>query len=79
MIIKILGVGCRKCEKLFEKVNDLVKSNNLDAEVLKIEDINEFMKYGILLTPALIINEKLKCSINIPTEKQILKYINEEL
>lgn len=64
---------------MFEKVNDTVKSNNLDAEVLKIEDINEFMKYGILLTPALIINEKLKCSINIPTEKQILKYINEEL
>jgi small redox-active disulfide protein 2 len=77
MIIKILGSGCNRCDKLFKKVNTIVQSNNINAEVIKIEDIKEFMKYGILMTPALVINEKLVCSINIPSEKDILKYIIE--
>lgn len=77
MIIKILGSGCSRCEKLFKKVNNVVKSNKVNAEVIKIEDIKEFIKYGIMMTPALVINEKLVCSINVPSEKDILKYINE--
>ena len=77
MIIKVLGSGCSRCEKLFKKVNTVVRNNNINAEVIKIEDIKEFMKYGIMMTPALVINEKLICSINVPSEKDILKYINE--
>jgi small redox-active disulfide protein 2 len=77
MIIKILGTGCNRCEKLFKKVNNVVLVNNINAEVLKIEDIKEFMRYGIMMTPALVINEKLVCSINVPSEKDILNYINE--
>lgn len=79
MTIKILGSGCSRCEKLYKKVTEVVKSNNLDVVVIKISDIKEFAKYGIMMTPALIINEKIKCSINVPTEKQILKYLREEL
>lgn len=79
MTIKILGSGCSRCEKLYKKVTEVVKSNNLDAVVIKISDIKEFAKYGIMMTSALIINEKIKCSINVPSEKGILKYISEEL
>ncbi len=79
MIIKVLGSGCSRCEKLFKKVTEVVKVNNIQAEVVKVEDIKEFAKYGIMMTPALIINEKLKCSVNVPSDKQILKYISEEL
>ena len=56
MIIKILGSGCNRCEKLFKKVNDVVRINNLNAEVLKIEDIKEIMRYGIMMTPALVVD-----------------------
>lgn len=77
MIIKILGSGCSRCNKLFNKVNEVVKNNNINAEVIKTEDINEIMKYGIMMTPGLVINEKLVCSVNVPSEKDILKYINE--
>jgi len=77
MIIKVLGSGCNRCEKLYRRVTEVVISNKIDAEIIKIEDIKEFMKYGILLTPALVINEKLVCSINVPSEKDILKYINQ--
>jgi small redox-active disulfide protein 2 len=79
MIIKVLGSGCSRCEKLFKKVTEVVKVNNIQAEVVKVDDIKEFAKYGIMMTPALIINKKLKCSVNVPSDKQILKYISEEL
>lgn len=79
MIIKILGSGCSRCEKMYKKVSETVANNNIDAEIIKVDDVREFARYGILMTPALIINEKLKCSINVPNEKQILKYIMEEL
>ena len=79
MIIKVLGSGCSRCGKLFKKVTEVVNVNNIQAEIIKVDDIKEFTKYGIMMTPALIINEKLKCSVNVPNEKQILKYIREEL
>lgn len=77
MIIKVLGSGCSRCDKLFKKVNSVLQSNNIDAEVIKIENIKEIAKYGIMMAPALVINEKIVCSINVPSEKDILKYINE--
>lgn len=79
MIIKILGSGCSRCNKLYKKVNEVINKNNLEAEVISIDDIKETAKYGILLTPALVINEKLVCSVNVPSEKAILKYIRENL
>ncbi len=77
MIIKILGSGCSRCEKLLKKVNEALKKNDINAEVIKINDIKEIAKYGILMTPGLVINERLVCSINVPSEKDILKYIND--
>ena len=79
MTVKILGAGCTKCKKLDEKVREIVKNNNIDAEVIKVEDLNEMMKYGIMMTPALVINEKLKCFGNIPKDEQIIEWIKEEM
>ncbi len=59
---KILGVGCSKCKTLEAKVRDLISKNNLQAEVIKVEDIQEMMGYGIMITPGLVINEQLKSS-----------------
>jgi small redox-active disulfide protein 2 len=79
MIIKILGNGCSRCDKLFKKVTEVIGNNSITADIIKVDELKEFAKYGIMMTPALVINEKLKCSINVPSEKQILKYISEEL
>jgi len=77
MIIKVLGSGCSRCNKLYKRVVKLIKENNINAEVIKSDDIKEYAKFGIMMTPGLVINEKLVCSINVPSEKDILKYINE--
>jgi small redox-active disulfide protein 2 len=77
--IKILGIGCPKCRKLEEKVKEVVSANNITAEVEKVTDVKDVMKYNIMMTPGLVINEKLKSSGNIPKDEQILNWINEEM
>jgi small redox-active disulfide protein 2 len=76
--IKILGVGCPRCRKLEEKVKSLVSENNISAEIEKVTDVIDMMKYNIMMTPGLVINEKLKSSGNIPKDEQILNWIKEE-
>ena len=77
--IKILGAGCAKCRKLEVKVKELINKYNINAEVVKIQDLNEMIKYGIMMTPALVINEKLKSFGNIPKDEQIINWIKEEI
>jgi small redox-active disulfide protein 2 len=78
MIIKILGVGCSRCRKLEQQVRDLVSKNNIDAEIEKVTDVQDMMKYGIMATPGLVINEKLKSSGLSLKDEQILNWIKEE-
>ena len=75
--VKILGSGCAKCKTLNAKVQELVAKNNLSATVTKVEDIMEIMKYGILSTPGLVINEKVKSVGTVPKDEQILSWIKE--
>jgi small redox-active disulfide protein 2 len=75
--VKILGAGCSKCKTLNAKVAELVAKYQLPAEVIKVEDIMEIMKYGILSTPGLVINEKVKSVGSVPKDEQILAWINE--
>jgi small redox-active disulfide protein 2 len=76
--IKILGAGCSRCRKLEDTVRELVSQNNIDAVIEKVSDIQEMMNYGILATPGLVINEKLKSSGIIPKNDQILNWMTEE-
>jgi small redox-active disulfide protein 2 len=76
--IKILGIGCPRCRKLEEKVRELVLENNIFAVIEKVTNVNEMMRYNIMMTPGLVINEKLKSSGSIPKDEQILKWIKEE-
>jgi small redox-active disulfide protein 2 len=75
--VKVLGPGCSKCRTLEAKVKDVVSKNNIDASISKVEDINEMMSYGIMMTPALVINEKVKSYGIIPKEEQILTWLKE--
>ncbi len=77
MNIKILGTGCSKCVNLENKVKDLVKQNSIDAEVQKVSDLQDIMKYGIMMTPGLVINEKVVSFGSVPKDNQILQWISE--
>ena len=79
MKVKILGIGCPKCKKLEEKVRSVIVANSIDATVEKITDVNDMMKYDIMMTPGLVINEKLMSSGNIPKDSEILSWLLEEI
>jgi small redox-active disulfide protein 2 len=75
--VKILGSGCKKCQTLEAKVRHLVTENNIDATVDKVTDIQEMVGYGIMMTPGLIINEKVKSIGIIPKDDQIINWLKE--
>ena len=75
MTVKILGPGCSKCKTLEEKVRRIVSEHKLDAEIIKVTDMDEIMKYGIMLTPGLVIDEQIKSYGTVPKEEQILAWL----
>jgi len=75
MKIEILGTGCVKCHKLDELVRATVKETGVDAEVSKVEDIKKIMGYGVMTTPALVIDGKVKVAGKIPSIEEIKQFI----
>lgn len=73
--VKILGTGCKKCQTLEAKVRELVTSNNIDAEVEKVTDLQKIVGYGIMMTPGLVINEQVKSYGIIPKDDQIVDWL----
>ena len=71
MNIKVLGPGCPKCKTTYNNVIEAVKQTGIDAEVIKIEDIEEMMKYNVLTTPVLMINEGAKIKGRVAGIKEI--------
>lgn len=78
MDIKILGTGCPKCKTLEKVTREVIEQNGFDATVTKVEDIMDIMKYNILSTPALVVNEKVEIKGRVPSAEEIkqvlLKY-----
>ncbi|MBX3044411.1 MAG: TM0996/MTH895 family glutaredoxin-like protein [Candidatus Kapabacteria bacterium] len=75
--IKILGTGCAKCLKLEENVRQAVGEMNIEAEVSKVTDLNDIMAYGVLMTPGLVINEKVVSFGKLLNSKDVTKLITE--
>jgi len=75
MNIKILGTGCKKCLALENKVREMLQQNGISAEVEKVTDINEIMKYPVMMTPGLVIDEKVKSFGVIPKDDQLLNWL----
>lgn len=70
--IKILGTGCQKCKILTSIVQDVVSENNIDASIEKVEDIVEIMKFNIMSTPALVIDDKVVTKGRVPSKNEVL-------
>jgi small redox-active disulfide protein 2 len=75
--IKILGTGCSKCIKLEDNVRQTVKEMNVEANVTKVTDLNDIMAYGVLMTPGLVINEKVVSFGRLLNTKDIAKLISD--
>jgi len=71
MEIKILGTGCPKCKTLEKLTREVVEQNGIDATVTKVEDIMEIMKYGVMATPALVVNGKVEIKGHVPSSDEI--------
>jgi small redox-active disulfide protein 2 len=69
--VQILGTGCPKCKKLFEAAQQAVKELGAEAEVTKVEDINEIMKFGVMMTPALAVDGEIKVVGRIPKPDEL--------
>ncbi len=69
--IKVLGPGCPKCKTTYNNALEAVKQTGVDAEVIKIEDIEEMMKYNVLTTPVLMINDVAKVKGRIADVNEI--------
>jgi len=67
MEIKILGPGCPKCKTLEKLTREVVEQNGIEATVTKVEDIVEIMNYGIMTTPALVVDDKVVLKGRVPS------------
>ena len=77
MKIEVLGTGCAKCTKLHKLVEKIVADTGADAEVTKVEKIEDIMKYGVAFTPALVIDGTVKAAGGIPKAAQIEAWLKE--
>jgi small redox-active disulfide protein 2 len=75
MIIKILGTGCSKCSKLEKNVKAAIGELGIEATVEKVEDLPSIMKYGVMSTPALVIDENVKAVGRVLDTKEIKNLI----
>ena len=71
MRVQVLGPGCAKCKELTKRTENAVQHLGLEAAVEKVTDLNEIMKFGIMITPALVIDGAVKIAGRVPTEAEI--------
>jgi len=75
MDIKVLGPGCAKCEMTKKNVEDAVAEAGVDAEVEKVTDLVEIAKYGVLGTPAVVIDGEVKSVGKVPPKDEVQRWI----
>lgn len=75
--VKVLGPGCRNCERLDAAAREAAASEGLDAAFIKVTDYGEIMAYNVLATPGLVINEQLVAAGRIPSTAEIQRWLRE--
>jgi small redox-active disulfide protein 2 len=75
MRIEVLGSGCAKCNKTKERAEKAVKETGVDAEIIKVEDVDKILEYGVMITPALVIDGDVKVAGKVPSVDDIKKWI----
>ena len=73
--VKVLGSGCAKCNKLYAMVEASAKELALEIDLQKVEDINEIVEHGVMLTPALMVDGEVKLSGTLPNPEQLKTFL----
>ncbi len=76
MKIEILGTGCYKCKKLYANVEKALENSNIQAEIVKVEEIDKITKYGVMMPPALVINGEVKSIGKVLSPEEIIKFLS---
>ena len=74
--IQILGTGCPKCKLLFANAEIAVQSAGIEAQIEKVEKIVDIMKFGVMTTPALVVDGKVKSAGKVLSPEDVVKYLN---
>lgn len=75
MDVKVLGPGCAKCKTLFAEVQKAVAQSGVEAKLEKVEKIDEIMRFGVMTTPALVIDGEVKCSGRVAPLREIVSWL----
>lgn len=75
MQIKVLGTGCAKCKLLYGEAEKAVAASGIAVDLTKVERIEEIMKFGVIMTPALVVDGEVKASGRIPKSSEIVSWI----
>lgn len=79
MEIKVLGTGCGKCNKLEALTKEVLNDLSVQADIIKITDVKEIAKLGVLMTPGLVVNGQIKVSGKLPSKADLTSMITSEL
>ncbi len=79
LTIKVLGSGCANCKRVEQIVHKIVQEMTLEAEVIKVTEYPEIMKYNIMSTPGLVINEKIVSTGRIPTPAEVTTWLADAM
>ena len=75
MEVKVLGPGCAKCKTTFQVREKVIKENNLDVKLTKVDDIMEMMSYNIMTTPAVVVDGEVKMKGQVPSESDVKRLL----
>lgn len=75
MVIKVLGTGCPKCQRLEELVRQALQETGIAAKIEHIRDFDEILAYNVMTTPGLVIDEKVVCSGRLPRKEEIVGWL----
>lgn len=77
MKLEILGTGCPKCKKLMALVTETTAALGITAEIVKVDQINDIMSYGVMITPALVVDGTVVVAGRIPSKDELKKWIGK--
>ncbi len=77
MEIKVLGTGCNNCKKTKAVVAEAIKELGIDAALIEVQDIPSIMAYGVMSTPAIVIDEKVVSTGRVPAKSQVMQMIRQ--
>lgn len=75
MEIKVLGPGCSKCKTTYQVIEKVIRENNMDVTLTKVDDIMEIMNYNIMVTPAVVVDGEVRLKGQVPSESDVKKIL----